>query len=261
MDFVKSWKTQLGKTSLVAAFLEGKFEFHGSSERLKLQADASAGGYLMNHRVVLLQAKSSIDTPAKGNSRATLNVYIKGQSVFNVDKSVATTWSLSKNLKQSFDYGTSFHFSIGPIPVSGRIGVRGSAGVNFILGIRPAHATAHIIPQIDAKVYAQAGVDIGVASAGAGGQLTLLKDTLDLGAEVGLDFDSQKGPYISQHLYLRNKLEMLSGNFYLYARVNYLIGSHEWRMNIWNWTGYRFDGYLFNINNRVYLTPQSIATR
>jgi hypothetical protein len=178
-----------------------------------------------------------------------------GHSIFNIDKSVTTNFSQTKKLGQAFDYGTSFHFSIGPIPVSGKVGVRGSAGVDFTYGIRQAHATVQITPHIDCKVYAQAGVDIGIASAGVGGQLTLLKDDLILGAEVGLDLDPQKGPYISEHLYLHNKLEMLSGSFYVYARVNYFIGSHEWHMNLWNWNGYRVDGYLFNLQNKTYLDP------
>src|SRR5262249_11685811 len=158
----------------------------------------------------------------------------KGQSIFNIDKTVTTNFTQTKKLNQAFDYGTSFHFSIGPIPVSGKVGVRGSAGVDFTYGVRQAHATLNVTPHIEAKAYAQAGVDIGIASAGVGGQLTLLKDELVLGAEVGLDLDPQKGPYISEHLYLHNKLEMLSGQFYLFAKVNYLIGSHEWRMNLWS---------------------------
>jgi hypothetical protein len=195
-----------------------------------------------------------VEARQTGAGRATLNVRVMGQSIFNLDQT-STTWSLSKSLSKTFDYGTSIHFSIGPIPISGKLGARGSAGVRFVLGLRQAHATAQIIPNVTAKVYAQVGVDIGIASAGVGGELTLLKDELTFGGEIGIDADRLRGSYISEHFYALNHLEMLAGRLYLFARVNYLIGSKEWDLTLWNWSGFRVDGYLFNVNKRTYLFP------
>jgi len=256
---LRNWNHTVGKQSLIAAFLSGKLETTGTKDGVKLYGEVSGGGYLMNHRMALLEAKSSVEGPHTGAGRATLSVRVMGQSVYNVDKSSATAWNLSKTLSKTFDYGTKIHFSIGPIPVSGRLGARGSAGVRFALGLRPAHATAQIVAKVAAKVYAQVGVDVSIASAGVGGEVTLIQDELTFGGEVGVDVDPARGPYISEHFYALNYLRMLAGRFYLYARVNYLVGHKQYDFNLWNSTGIKVNGYLFNVNNRTYLYPNYTA--
>jgi hypothetical protein len=136
-----------------------------------------------------------------------------------------------------------------------RLGARGNVGVRYLLAVRPAQATFQVIPFVDARVYVQAGVDAFLVSGGGGGEITLLKNELRIGADLGITFDPNRGPCLKQHFYAQNHLEMLSGRVYAWARVNYLFGSQEWHFDLWRWKGFQADGYLFNEHSTTYLIP------
>jgi hypothetical protein len=180
-----------------------------------------------------------------------------------VDKSADTNMKLADSKSHGIDVHAQFHFSVGPIPMTAKLGARGQAGVRYLLTVRPAHATMQVTPFVDARVYAQVGVDLGIASGGAGGEVILLKDELTFGAELGVDFDPAKGPTLTEHVYAQNKMTMLSGKVYAWARVSYLIGSHEWHHDLFSWKGLQTNGYLFNVRNTNYLIPnyQAVAQK
>src|SRR5262249_2766224 len=161
------------------------------------------------------------------------------------------------------DVHADFHFSIGPVPMTAKLGARGNAGVRYLVAARPGHATLQVIPFVDAKVYVQAGVDAFLVSGGGGGEITLIKNELRVGADLDLNLDPTRGPALVEHFYAQNQLEMLSGKVYAWARVNYLIGSKEWHFDLWNWKGLRTSGYLFNVHNTTYLIPnyQTLASK
>src|SRR5262249_2887813 len=94
-----------------------------------------------------------------------------------------------------------------------------------------------------------------IASAGGGGEITLLKDELRFGADLDLKVDSTKGPYVTEHFYAENHMNMLAGRVYAYARINYIIGSKEWHFDLWKWKGLQANGYIFNVSNTTYLIP------
>ncbi len=255
---VKTWNYQVGKPSVISAFLEGKMEVKGSRDAVDVLGEAAAGGYLVNHRLELLKARAAVRVPDKGASSARLNVYVMGHSVYNLNKSVSTSWSKSDEISKSFDYSTKFNFMLGPIPMSVRFGAQGSAGVRYFVGIRPLEATAQIVPNARARAYAQAGIDIVIASAGVGGQLRLIDLTLRIGADVGVNHDS-RGLYVHEHFYALSELEMLSGSLYVYAEVTVpRIGLPPWtkkhyEWDLWKWKGLKTKGYVFNIDKKTYL--------
>jgi hypothetical protein len=255
---VKTWNYQLGKPSVIGAFLEGKLELKGSREAVAVLGEAAAGGHLIGHRLELLKARASVRAVEKGTGSARLNVYVMGHSVYNLSQGVAASWSKSDQVSKTFDYSTKFHFMLGPIPMSVRLGAQGSAGVRYFLGAGPLHATVQVIPTTRAQAYAQAGIDILVASAGAGGQLHLLDLSLRLGADLGVQADSG-GAYVHEHFYALDELEVLSGSLYVYAEV-YVprFGVPPWdkkhyEWGLWKWKGLKASGYLFNVDRKTYL--------
>jgi hypothetical protein len=242
--------------------LAGKIEVKGNPNEVTVAGDARAGGYLKNKEFSLIKATGNVYSPAKGQSRANLDVYLLGQHVINEHKSGDATFKLSGTKQHGIDVHADLHFSIGPIPMNAKLGAKGKAGVRYLFAVRPAHATLQVTPFVDSRVYAQVGVDLGIASGGVGGEMVLLKDELTFGGELGLDFDSVRGPILSEHVYAKNDMTMLSGKVYAWAKVDYLIGSHEWHHTLFSWKGLRANGYLINQHATIPLVPnfQAVAS-
>ncbi|MFO0968599.1 MAG: hypothetical protein U0793_23835 [Gemmataceae bacterium] len=258
----KNWNYTMGNKKLMAGYLSGNLDVRGSKDDVALGASARAGGYLMGREINIVRASGTVVSPVKGPSKGSLHVYLLGQHVINLDKSVNTTWSLSDKKSHGIDVHAEYHFSIGPVPMVARLGARGEAGVRYLFAIRPGAATFQVIPFVTAKVYAECGVDAFLVSAGGGGEITLMKDELRIGAELAVTMDSAKGPMLTEHIYAQNTLEMLSGRVYAWARVNYLFGSHEWHYDLWKWKGFHTNGYLFNDYHTTQLIPgYSVATK
>jgi hypothetical protein len=181
-----------------------------------------------------------------------------GQSVYNLNQSATTSWSKSDQLSKTFDYSTKFRFMLGPIPISVQLGAQGSVGVRYFVGLSPIKASAQVIPTVNARVYAQAGIDIVVASAGVGGQLRLIDLSIRIGADLTLR-QNGSGLAIDEHFYAQNELTMLSGSLYVYAEVYvprfgippWTKKHYEW--DLWKWKGLQVKGYLFNVHRTTAL--------
>ena len=260
---VKPWNYTIGNKKIVAAYLSGKLEIKGSKDDVTVLGEARAGGFVINHDVNLIKANGSVHAPAKGQSKASLHVYLLGQHVINVDKSADLSWQVSDTKQHGIDVHAEFHFAIGPIPMVAHIGARGNVGFRYMMAVRPAHATFQVTPFVDAKVYVKVGVDIFMVSAGAGGEVTLIKDELNIGAELDLKFDSTRGPSLTEHFYAKNDMTILSGKIFVWAKVNYLFGSKEWHYDLWSFKGIQAHGYLFNETRTTYLIPnyQAVAQK
>src|SRR5262249_18337225 len=154
---------------------------------------AAAGGYVIGREIKLIKAHGSLSSADKGASRANLHVYLLGQHVVNLDKSGNASWKLSDVKSHGIDVHADFHFSIGPVPMTAKLGARGNAGVRYLVAARPGHATLQVIPFVDAKVYVQAGVDAFLVSGGGGGEITLIKNELRVGADLDLNLDPTRG--------------------------------------------------------------------
>jgi hypothetical protein len=154
-------------------------------------------------------------------------------------------------------------FTIGPIPLSVKVGARGSVGVNFFFGLnsQPAFVTAQVIPNASVDAYAQAGIDIKIASAGVAVSLKLLHLTLTLGTQAGVQSDS-KGS--SQLLFVHgdSDLSLLDGNLAFFVEVYVpAFKLPPWEKKhfdhpFFNWTGFKKKGVLFNVEKH---TPLSDA--
>ena len=260
---VKPWNYTIGNKKIVAAYLTGKLEVKGSKDDVTVLGEARAGGFIINRDVNLIKANGSVYAPAKGQSKASLHVYLLGQHVINVDKSADLSWQVSDTKQHGIDVHAEFHFAIGPIPMVAHIGARGNVGFRYMMAVRPAHATLQVTPFVDAKVYVKVGVDLFLVSGGAGGEVTLIKDELNIGAELDVNFDPTRGPSLTEHFYAKNEMTILSGKIFVWAKVNYLFGSKEWHYDLWNFKGIQSHGYLFNESRTTYLIPnyQAVAQK
>jgi hypothetical protein len=161
----------------------------------------------------------------------------------------------SDSVMQPLDVHRDFHFSVGPIPMSARLGVRGGAGVQYALTLHPAGVGVSLQPQVQVDAYGEGGVDLDIASGGIGCDLTLLHDRLQFGAQAGMITDAS-GPALQAHCYGYDSLAALSGRLYAYARVDLGIWDKEWDVDIWNFGGINRDFTLFDESQTLHLTPQ-----
>jgi hypothetical protein len=257
-SIVKQWGWELGRHNLVATYLNARLELKGDKTAVTALGEANAGGWLVNHDIKILQGQASVRAPEKGQSTARLNIKVMGNTVFNLDKSMQTEWHKSDVLQKTFDYPTKFHFMLGPIPVSVTMGAQGTVGLRYFIGMRPLQATAQVTPFVHARAYAQAGIDIIVASAGVGGQLRLMDFELRITASLKAGIENSK-VYLEEELSMYSDVTLLSGSLYLYASVTVpRFGIPPWKKkeyhwDIWKWQGFKKKGYIFNYHNKNYL--------
>src|SRR5262249_43896197 len=140
-------------------------------------------------------------------------------------------------------------FTILFVPVNVTFGVKGSAGFQAHGSIRPVHASAYVRPHVGITLYGRGGVGVDPASAGLGGELTLINASLTLGATVSLEVPSSGSPYFHVSAWARDNINTLGGRLYLYLRHpvpnfpdiwNTHITEHD--VDIWSWEGLHFGG-------------------
>src|SRR5207302_524221 len=134
-------------------------------------------------------------------------------------KSATKTWSKTERIAKSVDVSATVPiFSLSIVTVVGKIGVSGSAGVDYGMGLGPGIVGGHVTPFVDTKVYVQVSVQapLDIADAGVEGTMTLLKDELELAASASLVPAEVKGKGIQWGIYskmhLHNTMNMLNGD-------------------------------------------------
>jgi hypothetical protein len=105
-------------------------------------------------------------------------------------------------------------------------------------------------PNVNATVYAQAGIDVVVASAGVQANLTLVKWSMNFHADAGIGWFL--GFYVYDDVYADSNLNLLSGSVGLYASVSYPCWNwppwctSNYSDNLYSWGGINYNSVLFN---------------
>jgi hypothetical protein len=255
---LKTFSFTAGDNKTVSVFLDGQWEMNVSSDAVDLKGEAHAGAYLLNNRIEVLTATAALHAGGGANGSAKLTVSVLGQVVHNPNLPIKTTWNKRDQVSKTVDHSVPFSFTIGPIPLSVKIGARGSVGVNYFFGVSalPLYATAQVVPNASLDAYAQAGLDIKIASAGVVVNLQLLRVKLTLGAEAGLKNDNQ-GTNLYLFVHGDNELTLLNGSLSFYAEV-YVPAfklppweKKHFEHNFFKWTGLKGQGSLFSVERRT----------
>lgn len=255
----KDWNKSLGDPGVFSAYINGKIELNGTQALTKVDGEANAGGSIFSHSFDLLRVTGNLNAPSSGLMNVKVGVSVVGVSVYRLNQSVNTAWSKSDSLSKTLDKSVTIHFSLGPIPMSAKIGAQGTAGIAYAVAIAPVKASAHVGPFVHTKVYAQVGVDIVVAGAGAGANLTLLNTDGNLNGSLSIELDQASKPFFKWADSYSQSLDMLSGNLYIYAYIYvpcwhlppWCKKEHNW--NVFSWTGFHASGSLFNNSGTLYL--------
>jgi hypothetical protein len=129
-----------------------------------------------------------------------------------------------------------------------RVGVRGAAGGVCALSVAPLTAYVLFRPMVDVKGFAEAAVGIdGVVEAGAGSEITFLKDELTLEAQARVRPDpatQQLSLYTKLSAY--NYMETLDGRLYIYGKIGKWPFKYKAEKTLFKWSGYSAGGTLFS---------------
>jgi hypothetical protein len=248
----KSDRYEYGSRSTFAAYFDYGLSADGEKDRMSIHANSSAGVYLFGEDEQLVSVTGDMVSPTRDSTvqpQADLVVTILGDDLITPIHEKGENGSLKKHGDESFykiDESVEFPFMIGPIPCTVKVGCKGNAGVKYDILLAPLSVSASVSPYVDTKAYAQCGVDLLIVSAGAGAELTLLKDTLTLSADFNLNMDNAAtGPVFNATFTGTNAIDALSGNVYVYASVDLLLWSDSWKWDLFSWDGLHDDGYLF----------------
>lgn len=256
---VKEYPYSFGDPNLFSGSVNGKLDLNGSEEKMTLLGEAKAGASIFGITADVLRLTGSVNAPNKGNmtGKVTLDVLPLG-TVYSLSlngASISKEDGATKTLDANF---ANFRVMIGPVPVQVKAGARGDAGFRYYAGLNPTSAAAEFTPFVHSRVYVQAGVDVGVAGAGAGAEMTLLNYDLAMSGSIRLWAQIPEGQTkqmlgIREQYKISNKLEMLNGSAYAYAYIyvpKFGIPpwkKKEWRWDIWKWNGFTpINGELVN---------------
>jgi hypothetical protein len=200
----------------------------------ELDSDTGIDVTIFGHSATIFSASGDESEEADGSIDETASVVIAGITAADFNRSYSTTFFHQEKT-----------FNVGPVPVTVEASVTGELELEVLFN----SAALKIEPTAGLYATVQAGVgaecDLGGASAGIRGTLTILEVglpiTLELSMESGLPRYSIEGSL---------RLETLSGSLALYAEAylgpEWLGIKDDWSYTIFEWTGFEWEKELFN---------------
>lgn len=264
----KTFNISAGDPKHFSAYLKGKAALQGDATFTGLHADIQAGGSLMGHSQDILKVNADFTAKKTGELEARVDASIAGKSIYSLSKRATKNWSKTERIQKSIDVSATVPiFSLGAVSVVAKIGVSGSAGIEYGMAMGPGIVGGHVTPFVQAEVYVQASLKLTVpiAEVGAEGRLTLLKDELELAASASLVPAEVKGKGVQWGIYsklaLHNSMEMLKGDVSVFLKLHYPclkhmvphICSKHFDHHLFGWAGMKTEGDLFHVDKFVSL--------
>lgn len=226
-----------------------------TNSEYSLTANARAGGKVFSRDVSLLNATARFYAPSNQSKslNASAQIQVAGISVYNLNQNVPSSWQKTDNISRSVRWGVPFYLPLGPILVTGEIGVQGQAGLSYNAWMNRSGVGGGLGPFVNVSVYGEVGVSIGVAGAGVGGQLQFLQAGFNLNGSARLGWNGKWT--FAQDLYAGYDLNMMKGRFYVYLYVYvpaFAIPPWEkkqWEHDMFNWGGFKTNGTMINYHH------------
>jgi hypothetical protein len=247
---VNEFPFAIGDPNVLAASVNGRLELTGSEDNMKLTGGASAGVSIFGISSDVARLNGYMNAPKTGamSGKVSLDVLPFG-TIYNLDLNGASV-SKEDNISRSADVEfANFVVMIGPVPVRVKTGAEGSVGLKYYAGLNPASAVGEIAPLIHSKLYVQAGLDVIVAGAGAGADLTLLNYDLSMYGAIRTWIQTPDGGTtpelgIREQVQMSQKLTMLNGSAYAFAYI-YVPRCcvPPWKKKEWRWDIFTWDGF------------------
>jgi hypothetical protein len=240
----RSWSWEYGSKDSMWAQATANFSLNGNKTTAKAIAKGQVNASVLGQwQGEVLSGDATADINEAHAVGLSINVRAAGQSVFSKSWN---TGPIQEHDEKRFDVReeASWRFAIGPIPCKGTVGFVGSVGLKYGFDLVPIQIFAYAEPFVATKVFAQAGADIGIASAGVGGELTLINDNVTLQGGVSVTFEEE--PTITLEMTGKNAIDALGGKLYAFAKVGISPFDKEWHFDLFKWDGYKKESEIFN---------------
>ncbi|ACI19989.1 hypothetical protein [Dictyoglomus thermophilum] len=243
-NFSKKWDLDLGDNNFNIN-ISTNLEMKGKESQILTNAYALAEAGILGRKAQLIKIETNLVSGNNNGDDAKLNVYILEKKEYS--KNFKTKYDLKENLRYGVDWGFPISAPVGPFNITGTFGIRGGIGLELSSNLDSLSCSISVKPSIDTKAFAEIGIDYKVASAGVGGELTILKDELLLKGSLALVLqDPLYNSFFNVSALGENNLDALSGDLYFFVKVNYLVGSKKFKAQIYEWDGFSYNTSLFN---------------
>ncbi|MBS1496861.1 MAG: hypothetical protein JSU03_08260 [Bacteroidetes bacterium] len=257
---VKDWSlgdASTFKAGVQATLLRSAKIYHynpqspGSSKsEFKIDAKAKLYGEIHNNSFDMLLGEVELFAPADSSKPMSVKeqIQLAGITVLNATQNFTQSKTLAKSNARNFDYSYPYYVPICcGVGFTGKIGIKGSVGLNYHCSVFRTVVNLDASPVMEIKGYAEGGASVGgIATVGAGIDLTFLKGSIPLNSYVGLWAQNADQIVIGYNYYMGYELNMLSGRFYVYADVCCpWVGCHRLgSVNLFNWNGFNSSGTI-----------------
>jgi hypothetical protein len=245
LDRIYPWNWSAGNHDFFQIRLSYYLRLIGYPNYLFGCAEGRADGAILGQDFNIARAFASANS-YNNSVYGTFQLQVLGAYLMNWNTRQAATWVWNWSWQK--EVAVPYHVWIGPIPIGGRVGIRGGIGCDLRLGLYGSQTTARVTPYTDLKGFAEAGVDIWFASAGVGGELTFLRCNFPVEGGAYLQWPygrTQLVTYAKAHL----DFTTLSGRFYIWGQLFGFYGDYT----LWDWGGITWSGDLLNTSTAVYL--------
>ena len=191
---------------------------------VKFEATAGADSWIFNKKKSIFRATGSIGgdnrkANGKGEVYAKLSINIIGKNyVLYNKKAQGIKYAKEKSFQKSFSYKV-FHDVV--VPCSLEVGASFN-GIRYSLNILATRIEAAVTPFLNSDAFARFAIDVGVASAGIEGRVTLLDAEAKLHGEAGVSGDNQ-GLYAYASVAADLGIAALQGSINAVATVKWCI--------------------------------------
>lgn len=262
----KQWDFEKGEHETFAATASATLTLSGSLRAAEATTTCRADvwAFAKEYNVAYADVQGRVDASSTGlGGSVSWKVLFLGADLYHGDiKGGSNVRSDSADNDKVFPIiheGQDYYFSIGPVPMSGSIGIAGTFDYDWGVGLAGLAVTG--TGQAAAKLggYASLQADLVVAQAGVGGELTIVDDLIKIEGGVGVDADSASGePRVVATVRGTNTMTVLKGELFAFASaVVPAAGLPPWEKKTWRKILYGFDGVstgeqsLFNFSKVV----------
>ena len=259
-ETVQASLAEFGSHDLFGAYLEAVSELSADLANLNVIHTGHLGIWVLGRQTEVLHVDQKTHASYSGGKLqfsfdgmlfgSSIAIPLTSKDVPSVIPSQMNPFPVIQSGPQSFSasplpitYETAF--MIGPIPVSFAVGANASAGINYNLGANPGFSGSFFTPWVLSEGYAQGGLYLGIASAGAGIDFILLNAH---STQAGIL--ERNGDSVDVYYEIYRDYDACSGDIYLYVSI-YVPAFHlppwkkkTFKQSLVNWNGWRDSGYI-----------------
>jgi hypothetical protein len=260
----KEWNFQEGHPKKLGARASASLDLQASLDHVDGAAKADAVVQIMGKELPLVKAEISGSRRLTEDSKGVVVLEFVGKEIYRKvlqDKALAMFSKKSDSPPpKTVRTFKKYRFSIGPVPMSAEIGAAGQIGYDWTIAVANKEAAIAGLAYADVSAYAQMGVDAEIVSAGAGGNLVIVRDTLKVDGRMGVVANpTTSKPEVVVEFKGSNEMTALKGDLYAYVRATVpTLGippyeTKQWNREIFKWEGLDTGGekILFNFKRIV----------